>query len=261
MRAQPRRTPRWPGHCLAAVLVMVAGCSEPEPSATGGGGASVGGGGTGGDLGTGGADDDQGPTIESLTTDMFKITALPTTIVVSALVTDPQGDDDIASGSLSSEVPLGTFVPTGAPGGYQVELVIDESLGWAPQGYHVLLATFVDQAGNVAERSTGLELDLTGCSVAGSYDACRDCFCMTDPAGCASYVGFEYEHLYCGATCSGACDAFCQSLPNPDPLLIDTDCAACEPSNDDLASFEQACLGVIPECFGFLVDLGQCPQP
>jgi hypothetical protein len=208
----------------------------------------------------GGAGGSEAPNVESLTTDVFLITELPTTVVVSALVTDPQGDEDIAGGSLSSGGSLGDFVPTGAPGGYQLELVIDESLGWSPHGYRVLLATFVDQAGHIAEGSTGVEMDLGGCSVAGTYDACRDCFCRADPAGCASYLAFEYEHLYCGSTCSGACDAFCQSLPSPDPLLIDADCAGCEPSSDSVDGFQQACLNDIPDCFGFLVDVGQCPR-
>ncbi len=240
--------------------MTLVGCSEEEPTpiASGGGGMNAGGAADVG--GAGGAATDGAPKVESVTSDVILITELPTTVVVSALVTDPQGDDDIVGGSLSSGGSLGTFLPTGAPGGYQLELVVDESLGWSPHGYRVLLATFVDQSGHIAEGSTGIEMDLTGCTVAGSYEACRECFCAADPPGCASYVSFEHQHLYCGSTCSGACDAFCQSLPNADPSLIDADCAACEPSNDDVGAFEQACLGDIPDCFGFLVDVGQCPR-
>jgi hypothetical protein len=213
----------------------------------------------GGAAGTGGAAGGEAPKVESLTSDVILVTEYPTTVVVTALVTDPQGDEDIVGGSLSSAKHLGDFLPTGAPGGYQLELVVDESLGWSPKGYRLLVATFVDQAGHSAEGSTGIEIDLGGCSVEPDHDACRDCYCSADPAGCASYLAFAYEHLYCGSTCSGACDTFCQSLPTPDPLLIDGDCAACEPSLDDVGVFEQACLGDIPDCFGFLVDVGQCP--
>jgi len=203
----------------------------------------------------------EGPKIESLTSDVALVTVYPTTVVFSAQVTDPQGEEDIVGGSLSSGAPLGDFVSTGAPGGYQLEVVVDESLGWSDQGYVLVMATFVDEAGHVAERSTGIEMDIGGCSVAPSHQACRDCFCAADPAGCASYTAFEHEHLYCGSTCSGACDAFCQSLAGgtPDPQLIDATCAACEPSNDEVGAFEDACLGDIPDCFGFLVDVGQCP--
>lgn len=256
MGATPLRVQSFPLG-LAAALAF-AGCSDAEPTPAGSGG-SPGSSGAGGTTSAGGSTS-EAPTVESVTSDIIKITELPTTVVVSASVTDPQGDDDVVGGSLSSGGMLGDFVPTGVPGGYQLELVVDESLGWSPQGYRVLLATFVDQVGNVAEGSTGIEMELTGCTVAGSYDACRECFCAADPAGCASYVAFEHEHLYCGSTCSGTCDAFCQTLPNPDPQLIDAGCAACEPSNEDVGAFEQACLGDIPDCFGFLVDVGQCPR-
>jgi hypothetical protein len=202
------------------------------------------------------------PVIESVVAENPIVTSFPTTVTFAAVVSDPQGVEDIASGDLFLvNEHLASFEATGEPGHYRAAVALNDAANWPQQGFVVLTAWFYDQAGHSAEASPTIKIEPTGCSQQPDAASCRDCFCDADPAGCASYTQREYEHLYCGSTCRQDCAAFCQTVDdgNPDPSLIMGFCAACVPSGDDQDAFESSCLADIPDCFGFLVDLGNCP--
>jgi hypothetical protein len=250
---------------IAGAAWLALGCgSEPSSSSASSASAT----GSGGMGGSGGIPQGEGPVaplIESLTTDISVVTELPTTVIFSARVTDPQGFDDIEGGLLHQgnvQSPYGTFEAIDSEGGYQLALLIDESQPWPEMATaFVFLATFRDRDGNTGERSKAIQFDMGGCSQKPDHESCRACFCAADPAGCASYTAIEYHHLHCGNVCNQDCSAFCQSVYDgqPDPQLIDGLCNACQPSNRDIGAFQDACLADIPDCFGFLVDMGHCP--
>lgn len=262
---------RWRRRAGVAVAALaLLGCSGDPSGGSTGGGAGEGaapvevggaGGAAGAGAGAGGAGGAQvAPSIESLTSDVTVVTELPITVTFFAQVTDPQGYADILGGNLNQGAAqvLGVFTPSDDAGGYQLALAIDESRGW--DGNVTFLATFRDHDGNEAERSKVIQFDLGGCSQEPDYESCRACYCEADPAGCASYTSREHHHLYCGNACSQTCLAFCETVYDgqPDPTLISPLCEACEPSNDDVAAFQQSCLADIPDCFGFFVDMGHC---
>ena len=187
------------------------------------------------------------------------VTSWGTVVTFSAVVTDPQ--DDLLGGDLSSGVSYGAFEATGTAGSYELQLTIDESGDWPDGGYKLFLAVFRDRAGHSAERSTTIHFDIGGCLQKPDHESCRACFCAADPVGCDAYTIREYQYLYCGSTCSQDCGAFCDTFyaNAPDPLLIQGFCQACQPSQADVDAFHDSCLADIPDCFGFLVDVGQCP--
>ena len=233
-------------------------CGKDEESAstsqaTAGPGASSA---TGGAAGEGG--NDVAPVIESLTTDVVVVTSWDTVVTFSAVVTDPQ--DDLVGGELSSGTHYGAFEATGADS-YELRLTIDESGSWPDGGYKVFLAVFHDRAGHSAERTAVLHFDIGGCTQQPDHEACRACFCAADPVGCEAYTTREYEFLYCGSACTEDCSAFCDTFyaNAPDPQLIQGFCKACQPSQADVDAFHDSCLADVPDCFNFLVDVGQCP--
>jgi hypothetical protein len=211
----------------------------------------------GGAAGEGGSE--VAPVIESLTTDAGVVTSWDTVVTFSAVVTDPQ--DDVVGGELSSGMSYGAFEPAGADGRYELVLTIDGSGSWPEHAYKVFLAVFRDRAGHTAERTVVVHIDIGGCSEKPDHETCRACFCALDPVGCDAYTEREYQYLYCGSACSQDCGAFCETFyaNAPDPQLIAGFCKACQPSQADVDAFNDSCLANIPDCFGFFVDVGQCP--
>ncbi|MCA9619442.1 MAG: hypothetical protein KC731_10470 [Myxococcales bacterium] len=247
---------------LAFVLpLLAASCGDEPPAGEGGSAASGGLGGTGGasehEGGQGGLD--EAPVISSLTTDVLVVTSYPTTVTFTAVVTDPQGAEDLEGGTLSDgSTTVATFAPSG-PDEYQAQIVVDDTSDYSDNV--IFVATFADLAGHLADRTVLLQVDPTGCSAQPDHASCRACFCQANPAGCAAYTQREYEYLFCGGTCSQDCSAFCQTVSDgvPDPSLIEGFCAVCMPDDADVQAFQTSCLMNVPDCFSFLVDLGDCP--
>lgn len=141
------------------------------------------------------------PVILSLSKNVTKITE-GESVIFTAMVTDPDGLDDLVGGSLLSmdeSIDYGPFVAAGQPGTYSL------TLSWAQihqadpisfedsEPTRTFVARFFDQKGNKATVSTDVTLTCVGGSACAG--ACTDL--ATDGANCGS----------CGRACGGGADA------------------------------------------------------
>lgn len=191
----------------------------------------------GGDDDNGDDDDDTGttlpydpraPQILSLSTNVTEITE-GETILVTAVVTDPEGIDDLIGGELlDGKASLGAFTAAGQPGTYSIEvswgnLDTVETIAFEGSGQRQLIARFYDVAGHAAQRT--LDVGLT---------------CPDDPRACDGACSSENNASHCGA-CGNACysnecsDDVC--VPDcynyPDDPLCSEDCDDGTDNDDD----------------------------
>ena len=264
-----------PVGALLAIALTVGACSDESSGDAGSGGAAQsssaqgtgGTGATGGEASTTGGQGGGGVVtefvIDSLEADPVLVLGLPATVTFTAHVSHPAGPGAVVGSKLlDGAKSLGAFAAGGASGTWTKEVTFQPGPDAHRRGFVIMFAEFEDDTGAVAERTVGLQFDATGCVAQPDLESCRACFCAADPVGCEHYLTLEYEHQYCGFTCTNACSAFCGSVITgmPDPALIDAPCDACVPDNDDVAAFEDACTADVPECFSFLVDVYSCPQ-
>ena len=141
------------------------------------------------------------PGFLSLQTNVSKITA-GETVTFTAVLTDPDGVDDIVGGTLSDDtgkIGYGPFVAAGQPGTYSVTLSWDAMQQADPIEFEnadltrVFRAEFYDQAAHKVHQDTNLALT---CTTGSACDGvCTDL--MTDA-------------MHCG-TCSGVCATGCSA--------------------------------------------------
>ena len=141
------------------------------------------------------------PVFLSLQTNVSKITA-GESVIFTAVLTDPDGVDDIVGGTLSDEsgvIGYGPFVAAGQEGTYSITLSWDamhqaEAIQFEGMDLdRVFRAEFYDQAANKVGKDVNLTLT---CAEGSACDGvCIDI--MTDATHCGS----------CSGVCEGGCDA------------------------------------------------------
>lgn len=142
-----------------------------------------------------------GPQFISLQTSAAKITA-GETVTITALVTDPDGLDDIVGGTLSNTdgtIAYGPFVAAGQPGTYSIDLTWDALQQAEPIEFvgmdltRSFRAEFVDLAVHSATKTVDIALT---CSTGSACDGvCIDT--ATDAAHCGA----------CGVVCQDGCES------------------------------------------------------
>ena len=183
------------------VAVVVAACG----SGMGGGGTGSGGGGGGGDGGggsgnhNGGASSSASPKILSLQTNISSMTSSDM-LVISAVVTDPDGIDDVIGGNLETPdgiAAYGAFATDASEGAYSITLTWDSLNTVAPivtdaggSVSRTMRATFFDVEGNTVWRDVSISLGCGGATRAACDGRCED---LTSTQSC------------------GACDSACSS--------------------------------------------------
>ena len=154
-------------------------------------------------------------------------------VIITAILTDPDGVDDIVGGSLKNEdgsVDFGPFMAAGQPGTYSITLTWaqlheDEPIQFEnTQGKRVVFARFFDQMGHEATKSLMLGLQCPGGSACGG--SCTDL--ALDGANCGTCghvcAAMACEQGGCAptwspcvgaadglATCAEACQSFGES--------------------------------------------------
>lgn len=153
---------------------------------------------TGGDLTS--APMEGAPVFLSLQTNVSKITA-GESVIFTAVLTDPDGVDDIVGGTLSDEtgqIGYGPFVAAGQEGTYSISVSWDDVNQAKAIDFEgmdlmrVFRAEFYDQAANKVHRD--LELTLTCAEGSACAGVCADI--MTDTEHCGA----------CGKGCDGGCN-------------------------------------------------------
>lgn len=168
------------------VLLVLAACS-------GGGGHAP------------GAPANEPPQILSLATNTMQLDERDH-LAVTAVVTDPDGVDDLIGGMLvdpASGAAYGAFATSAAEGAYELELAwsdieavhaIDTPIAGAPRDF---TARFFDQAGDAAEQTLTVTLHCSQSGYALCDGACTDL--ATDPDNC----GACHASLPEGTQCEG----------------------------------------------------------
>jgi hypothetical protein len=188
--------------------------------------------------------EDGGPVFLSFSTNVGKITQ-GESVTFTALLTDPDGLDDIVGGSLLSEdekIDFGPLIAAGQPGTYSI------SLSWAQihqsdpisfenaQPARVFRARFFDQKGNQAASDAEILLTCAGGSACAGF--CTD---------------IDLDGMNCGS-CSHACASMgCQGgscAPNLSGCFEEMD--GLDSCSAICASFGEACAE--SECMGFTVE-------
>ncbi len=221
----------------------VGGASSVTISSSGSGGAGGGSGGGSGKTGasssssTGGSGGappaNQPPVFLSFGTNVSSITQ-GQMVTISAVLTDPDGIDDIIGGTLldGSGATYGAFATSGEEGAYELSVSWDQfnqvtsiDFDYGSTKQRVLKAQFFDQAGHSVEQSTSIKLTCNGDAACdgtcidtkNSASNCGSCgHVCPDAAGC--YEGKCGKLSGClpkAATCAAACAAkgkVCQDL-------------------------------------------------
>lgn len=190
------------------------------------------GGGDGGDDGDGLPGANEPPVVESLTHTPDLLDE-GSTLIVTATVTDPDGPDDVATGSATrtdNGMPVGTFIDQG-DGTWQLStgwdvIVASGSVGDGPVR---IQATFVDSVGNIGDEVT----DISACdyykTACGTTCAdlddderhCGSCGTQCVPeAGCVDGVCCVYDYYVpCPGYGDDALTLVDRSIPMPDGML------------------------------------------
>ena len=168
------------------------------------------------------------PVIVSLQTNVTKITA-GESVLFTAVLTDPDGFDDIAGGTLSDQtgtIGFGPFVAAGQEGTFSISLSWDAVHQADPIEFEgmdlvrVFRAEFYDQAANKVSKDVNLMLT---CVEGSACDGvCTDLMTTAGHCGsCARACGDECQEGSCIPTwgeCIGSisgfetCDAYCGSV-------------------------------------------------
>lgn len=174
---------------------------------------------------------DGGPVFLSFSTNVGKITE-GESVTFTALLTDPDGVDDIVGGSLLNEnetVDFGPLIAAGQPGTYSISLSwaqIDQSdpiIFENAESTRMLRARFFDQEGHKAVKEaeivlfcdggsscdgacTNLDIDDANCGTCGHTCASMDC----KDGGCAP----SWSMCFAAADGFSTCTEICQSISN-----------------------------------------------
>ena len=152
-----------------------------------------------------------------------------TELIITAIVTDPQGIGDLIGGTLKNEsetLSYGAFSTSGEEGSYQIALYWNDldtvEPIWAERAgrERVFTALFYDQAGHMASDNISVTLQCT----AGRASCDGDCLDHQDICdGGNTCIDVGGDPLNCGA-----CDFSCPAVSNGDPIcvseLCDVDC-------------------------------------
>ena len=208
--------------CEAGVCVSEGPGAGGESSGTGN--QTSGGQGSGGQPTTSGSDPG-GPTFLSFATNVSAI-AWDESVVFTAVLTDPDGADDVIGGALKapSGAAYGAFATSGQEGAYQLNLSweqIDQleaiEFELAADGQRTFIAEFFDGAGNRSERQISLTFDCGGFGACGGYCAQLRC------DGECVYANTDENCGSCGNACGyGYCDeGSCWGAENSNALCSD----------------------------------------
>ena len=195
------------------------------------------------------------PVILSLQTNVPKITA-GESVTFTAVLTDPDGVDDIVGGTLSDttgNIGYGPFVAAGQPGTYSITVSWDAMQQAEPIEFEnadlmrVFRAEFYDQAAHKVHQDTSLALTCATGSACGGV--CTDL--MTDD-------------MHCGA-CSGVCKDGCsagQCIPAWGECIVMS--SGFETCDAYCASVGEACVenacGVVSATVRAFSQLTKCEQ-
>jgi hypothetical protein len=181
------------GHGLLALAVLVApGCMGDDDD---GGSSGVG---PASDAGAGSASNPHSPRFLSLGTNVMSITE-GQAVTFTAVVTDPDGIDDLIGGSLTStdgKIQYGAFATASQEGAYSLQLSWNamnqaDAITFGTMEGREFRAVFFDVAGNTAEQNVTIRLTCQGKAA-----------CAGD---CTSACGLVSEQR---ESCSQACMSF-----------------------------------------------------
>lgn len=164
-----------------------------------------------------------GPRILSLSTNVGVLSEQQE-LVVAAVVTDPDGINDLIGGVLidpDTAASYGAFTTSAAEGSYQLTLrwsaihAVRSVDGPAEGVVHTLRARFFDEAGHVAEQDVSARLQCDQGEWPGRWSCGGECRSAAYCGGCAATCGAETEcdaesDLCLGwSTDKASCDWFC----------------------------------------------------
>ena len=269
---------------IASCALGLSACGDAAPSPADDGGTAAGGsdststssGQTGGQAG--GFNEPGAPAIESLTTssDLFAPNAGDTEervdmVTFTAVVTDPDGQSDVADGLLTDEdgTAYGTFLKSGGGSTYVAELAWHDFVALSGTTFDkggadfTFVVRFRDTAGHEASSSVSVRLSCGWdelalcegqCQQLDTDDHCGACgqSCNCENGNCVEYTcGTAPGIVSCGDICQGAgltcSDSFCETAGY---LHRDTMCGDVEIPLDSCAtstigdgnSFECCCV-------------------
>lgn len=197
--------------------------------------------------------DTDGPRILDLATDVSRLNANQV-VIVSAIVTDPDGIDDLIGGTLKDEHggTYGSFATAAAEGAYTMTVSWASLNQMAPidfvdEGRRKLIAEFFDQAGHHTSGSIELTLD---CVVGPACDGA--CYYERCDGECLSILSDNLNCGSCGHECleGGHCDGgecYCYGMVCGDRCVPENDhanCGAC----DNACRSDESCDGWPPQC-------------
>jgi hypothetical protein len=191
------------------------------------------------------------------------------TVRFTAVVTDPDGIDDLIGGTLRDEVSAntyGSFTTSAAEGSYQLELTWDEidrvrAINFTDELERVFEAEFFDVAGNRTTQTIAVTLFCDDGPLAGACDG--DCRSFTSRSNCGACDNACIPQAQCdldGATYAcecpagwGVCDGACVDLS------LTTSCGACDVDCTSADGLGVCVAGVGCACApGFTLCGGEC---
>lgn len=199
-------------------------CVDPDGTPSEGGG-SAGPGGGGGDVTEPG-----GPQYLSFGTNVTELSGTGETasVTFTAVLTDPDGVDDLIGGSLIDEsgAPYGAFTTSGQEGAYEMTISWDQindiasiDFGPGPGSARSFTAEFFDAAGHKSQKSISIQLTCEGSSACEGQ--CGLGSCGTE----CVYLGTAENCGGCGDDCGyGYCDSeasVCMGDESSDALCSD----------------------------------------
>ncbi|HTL38098.1 MAG TPA: hypothetical protein VL326_33440 [Kofleriaceae bacterium] len=258
---------------VLASLFLVGACNDPDgptyPYPPGGGGDDGSGGGGGSGSGSGGSTSPASPKILSIATNVMTLHE-GEQLVVTAVVTDPNGIDDVIGGQLATSggAVYGSFATDASEGAYSLSLSwsaidvtqsIDTDAGTSTS--RPFRATFFDAEGNSTYRDVTVAMqcqNATDAACSGtctdmsmpSTDHCGSCDHKCPAANFASHcyldsmggVCWVEAHISIAKACSAVCagpypvcyEAYAHYGSNPE---VPIDCATVPAAMQDTTSF------------------------
>lgn len=150
-------------------------------------------------------------------------------VVFTAVLTDPDGIDDLIGGSLTSAdgtVQYGSFATSGQEGSYSITVTWDalnqvESISFGTMGSRELRAVFFDVAGNMVERTTTLQLTCGGLAACDG-ECAPGCAAVSDMRIACQEVCATYD----GTCIEGGDHNALYEIGAPDPVIVPLDTCA-----------------------------------
>lgn len=216
------------GNASTSTGTGTGGSGTTTGTGTGGSGGATSSGSTSTSSGTGGSTTaNQPPVILAFGTNVTSLTEAQT-VKLTAVVTDPDGIDDVIGGTLLAEpggAIYGAFATTAQEGSYEISLSWDQidqvgSIDFAQGATQIrtFKAQFFDQGGHTVEKTVDLTLTCNG--KAACSGACVDT--QTDTKNCGSC-----GHGCTGGNCaSGKCPSLTGCLPKSNLTTCQSYCAS-----------------------------------